>query len=235
MPSADGGGVVVFCRMGSTRLPGKVLMDVAGRPLLGRLLDQLKVLSSERKTVIATTSEALDDPIIDFAEKEQIDCFRGHPTDTLDRGIACAEYFGFKYFARVCGDSPFMNPRLIRALFEIFEKSDVDIVTNIFPRTFPAGISGEIISVDTLRSVEALTGDPQDREHMTRFIYDNPFRFQIRNVESHNDTYQGVHLAVDTERDLERARWIASNMDPNSGEFDLDATVTLARQFDGKS
>lgn len=230
MAEADG-GIIVFSRFNSSRLPGKVLADIDGRPLLGRVIDRLRRVPGERQLVIATSTDEVDDPIVRFADAEQVSVFRGDAADTVKRGISCAEHYGFSYFARICGDSPFICPELVDSLFQLYESDDLDVATNLFPRTYPPGVSVEIIRLDAIRRLAAETQAPGDREHMTRYFYSHAKEFRIENHASGDDGFAGVHLAVDTHLDLMQARYIAKNATSDVAAMTLAEISAAARDY----
>lgn len=227
-------GLVVFARLDSRRLPGKALCDVAGRPLLGRVLDRVRTVEPGLSVVVATSDRALDDPIAAFAEAENVETFRGSTDDVLGRALTCAEALGFSAIVRVSGDSPFIDPALIQRCVARFEAATpgLDLVTNIMPKTFPPGVSVEVIATEALRRMarEAVAAD--EREHVTPYLYRNAPRFRIENLAALDGRYQGVSLTVDAPRDLDRAAWIAAALGTRAAAAPLDEIVALARRFD---
>jgi spore coat polysaccharide biosynthesis protein SpsF len=229
-------GLVVFARLDSRRLPGKALRDVAGRPLLGRVLDRARAVKPALPVVVATSDRALDDPIVAFAEAEGVSTFRGAADDVLGRALACAEAFGFSAMVRISGDSPFIDPALIQKCVARFEaaRPGLDLVTTIMPRTFPPGTSVEVIATKTLRrvAIDAVAAD--EREHVTPFFYRNASCFCIENLAAPDGRYQGVALTVDEPRDLDRVVRIATALGAGAAVASLDEIVALARRFDAE-
>jgi spore coat polysaccharide biosynthesis protein SpsF len=224
-------GLIIFSRMDSRRLPGKALRPIGDRPLLGRVLDRARLASSPDRIVVATTERDIDDPIARFASDQDVTVFRGATDDVAGRALACAEALGFEHFARISGDSPFFDPAMVHRLMELTLENDLDLATNVFPRSFPVGASVEIIASRALcRLVEATT-DPQDREHVTRYFYDHANQFQIENVGAGDDRYQGVSVGVDEPDDLARAVWMAENLSKPIEAATLDEVVAVARAW----
>lgn len=235
MTAAPGGTVIaVFARLDSKRLPGKALTSLAGRPLLGRVLDRVRAAArADEPVVLATSDRAVDDPIATFGDAEGVAVFRGDGEDVAGRCLACADAFGAARVVRISGDSPFIDAALLRAVIARGAEADApDLATNVFPRTFPPGVSVESIAVSALRRMLAETADPQDREHVTRYIYANPGRFRIANVAAPDGRYAGVALTVDTPDDLAKAEWIAARLD-DPVSADLDTIAALARRYAG--
>jgi len=213
--------------MDSERLPGKALLPVAGRPLLARVIDRVK-LSTAGPIVVCTSERACDKPIAQLAAVECVKGFRGATNDVLARALACVEELGADDFVRISGDSPFMDGHLIDRFVANHLAERPDLTTNVFPRTFPPGVSIEVITASTLREIATLTSDAEDREHVTRYLYAHAANFTIRNEAAKDDRYSGIVLSVDSPADLERTQWIAKRLTAGAG---LDEVVALAREY----
>ena len=201
-------GVLVFSRLDSTRLPGKALIKIAGITLVDRVLDKLEGVMGTSRTIVATTESYLDDPLVAHLETRGIDVFRGSIDDVALRAVCCARDNGLDHFVRVSGDSPFIDSNLINKALLEYQNGCFDLVTNVFPRSFPSGASVEVIGTSSLKRLLSLTQDPYDREHVTPYFYKNPDNFRIKNFFSDNKKYHGVNLAIDTPEDLRRVTWM---------------------------
>jgi len=221
-------GIAIFARMDSNRLPGKALIDISGRTMLGRVLHQLRHTSVSDPLIVATSDRALDDPIAKLTENEGAVVFRGSDSDVLGRAVDCAHHFGFDALVRISGDSPFIDGDIIEQLVDQHRSVAPDITTNVFPRTLPPGMSVEVISTSVLYRMQGTTDSAEDHEHVTKYIYDHPTEFNIHPVTFHKGNYDTIHLAVDTQRDLDRAVWIAEN----TSAVSLERVTELARQWD---
>jgi spore coat polysaccharide biosynthesis protein SpsF len=221
--------LIVFARHDSRRLPGKVLSDIGGRPMLGRVIDRLRLVPGAGPIVVATSDRSLDDPVAAYAEGEGVGVFRGAAEDVAARALACAEAGGFASFARISGDSPFIDPGLVARVLALRETKDLDLATNVFPRSFPAGTSVEALTSAALRRVLAATREAEDREHVTRYFYRHPEQFQIENLAAGDDRYSGIRLTVDTAADLAKAAWIVAHIEGPAERAGLDQVVALAR------
>lgn len=194
--------------MSSARLPGKVLKPLAGRAVLAWLLDRVKNLDlsnggGDSPVVVATSSEPEDDAIEALARSLGVSCYRGLLNDVASRLTQAAERAGCDAFVRANGDSPLLDPALIAQAYDIFMKIECDLVTNVFPRSFPKGMSVELIRTATMRRILEWTSDPQDREHVTRFAYSHPERFRIVNFSAPRPR-PGLQLSIDTTDDFMR-------------------------------
>jgi spore coat polysaccharide biosynthesis protein SpsF len=225
-------GIVIFSRFASTRLPGKALRPVAGRPLLGRVLDRARACEGADTVIVATSDQPADHEIAAFCATEGIDVFRGSHEDVLGRALACCRAHALDVLVRVTGDSPFIGPVEIDRAIERMRKSpDIDLVTNAAPRSFPVGMTVEAIRTTALDRAEAETSDPADREHITQHIYANPDRYTVENMRR-ADNDSGLVVAVDTEEDLLRAEWILARIDDAPANTDTEAVVALARDWE---
>lgn len=223
--------VLVFARLDSRRLPGKTMTPLAGRPILGRVIDRLRRVAGSPAIVVATSDRTLDDPIADFATSEGVDVFRGALDDVARRAHDCALARGLQAIVRISADSPFIDPVVIGAVMDRFRHGDVDLATNVFPRSYPPGVSVEVLATEALSRMLAMTDDGEDREHVTRYIYAHADRFRIANVAVGGDRYRGISLTVDTPDDLARAAWIAGQLGTEQASAGLDRIVALARAW----
>tara|TARA_R110000868_G_scaffold56617_5_gene175156 strand:- start:843 stop:1562 length:720 start_codon:yes stop_codon:yes gene_type:complete len=229
-------GIVIFARLDSSRLPGKVLMPLAGAPLLDWTVRRCR--AANVPVMLATTDRALDDPIADLAKAADLPVFRGDTHDVLGRALGAAATFELDTLVRVSADSPFIDPAVIAAVIRVHERECPDMTTNVFPRTFPPGISAEAIPRATLERLNAEVSEDRYREHVTLYAYEALGAFRIVNVPASGvdyteDGHSDLHLAVDTPSDFARAEWIARHL-PTRGAG-LGEIARLAREHDMKS
>ena len=199
---------IIFSRMGSSRLPGKALRHIAGEPLIKRVIDRVSKVKNLSTIVVATSNSKTDDRLTQYIQSLNIEVFRGATHDVLNRAVSCASYLGVDKFVRINGDSPLIDPELLEKGIEMWTDPSLDLISNVFPRTYPVGMSVEIIKTDSLKKIMGLTADSCDKEHVTRFFYKNPEKFRILNFESGRSELRKVRLALDTEEDLERIDWL---------------------------
>ena len=199
---------IIFSRMGSSRLPGKALRNIAGEPLIKRVINRVSKVKNLSTIVVATSNSRTDDGLTQYIQSLNIEVFRGAAHDVLNRAVSCASYLGVDKFVRINGDSPFIDPELLEKGIDMWGDPNLDLISNVFPRTYPVGMSVEIIKTDSLKKILGLTADSCDREHITRFFYKNPEKFSILNFESGRPDLRKVRLAVDTKEDLERINWL---------------------------
>lgn len=227
-------GAIILARLDSSRLPGKALLDVRGKPMLVYVLERAEKIRGVDRVVLATSDRPVDDPLETFANKRGVAIFRGSAEDVAGRALGCARKFGFYAFVRINGDSPLIDFKAIAEALEMFKSEKLDFVTNVFKRTFPVGMSVEVFSTDAFaRGYEKMTA-PEHFEHVTRYFYDNPARFAFHNMESGDETLADVHLAVDTKEDLKRLEWMLEAMDSGHLAYSGLEVVELYRCFERK-
>ena len=198
-------GLIIFSRYNSKRLYGKALIDICNRPLLGRVIDIAKQLK-KYPIIVATTKKRSDDIIETFASNENVKVFRGSENNVLKRALDCCNYFGLKRFARICGDRPFYSAKLIEKLINLHVKFNLDLATNSLFKTFPYGLTAEVLSVECLKIIKSETSRSSDLEHITRYIYNNEQKFKIKNISSTIKNIENLNFAVDIENDIKKKR-----------------------------
>jgi len=178
--------VVVQARTGSTRLPGKVLLPLAGKPLLERMLERLRAVRSQFELVVATTTDASDDPVAELAAHTGTRVHRGHPTDLLDRHVQAARASNADTVVKIPSDCPLIAPevveRVLGAWHERRAAERLDFLSNLHPATYPDGNDVEVVTRDALETAWREAKRPYEREHTTPFVWDRPERFRVGNV-----------------------------------------------------
>lgn len=176
--------VVVQARVGSTRLPSKVLMPVAGAPLLVRMLERVRAAKTPFELVVATTTDRSDDPVAGLAAQAGAHVYRGHPTDLLDRHVRAARERGAKAVVKIPSDCPLIEPSVIDRVLAVFtgRSGEVDFVSNLHPASWPDGHDVEVMTMDALEVAFREARKPHEREHTTPFLWDQPDRFRCLNV-----------------------------------------------------
>lgn len=166
---------IIQARMGSTRLPGKILKDLQGKPMLWHVVERCRASKKLDNVVIATTSNPEDDAVEKFCKEYSIPYFRGSVEDVLERYYEAAKMFGADIIVRVTSDCPLIDGAIIDACIEAFEKGTYDYVSNINPgpRTFPRGLDTEVFSFPTLERAYKNAHETYEREHVTPYIWEN--------------------------------------------------------------
>ena len=223
-------GAIIQARMTSQRFPGKVLYEIAGKPVLLYLLERLKYCSSLDSIVVAISSDKMDDPIHLFCQKYKIPCYRGSLGNVAERFISVLDESCFDAFVRVNGDSPLLDQRLVEQGLEIFRNnSHFDVVTNVFPRTYPKGQSVEVLKSAVFRAAFPSFQENEDKEHVTTFFYRNNGNFKIINFYSEKNNGH-IQLSIDTPQDMNIFERIISSMTRPHWEYNLDDILELYRK-----
>ncbi len=179
--------VVIQARMGSTRLPGKVLLPLGGRPVLGHVVRRSSAARKVDRTVVATTTRAEDDAIEGFCKSSGIPVFRGDSEDVLDRYRSAIGVWPTDAVIRITADCPLIDPAVIDDLISFFGKGSWDYAANVNPPTFPAGFDAEILSSQSLERAWREASLKSHREHVTLFIREHPESFRIGNLTAKTD------------------------------------------------
>jgi sialic acid synthase SpsE/spore coat polysaccharide biosynthesis protein SpsF (cytidylyltransferase family) len=222
-------GIIVLCRYGSKRLPGKILRELRGRTVLGHILDRVRHGAGTIPVVVATSTDASDDPIANYCRRSLVPCFRGPLADVAQRFADCAESYGWDFAVRINGDNLFADPDTLRSMLAIARTERYDFISNVPGRTFPFGTSVEILRVAFYRQMMANVSEAEHREHVTSWLYQNPESGQRFVYENDSVPHAGgLQLALDTEQDLQRAEQILARMDRAPASYDLASVVRLA-------
>lgn len=200
----------IQARMSSARFPGKVLAPFLGRPMISCTIERVAAGLSRDRLVVATSSDPADDPLAAYADELGVPVFRGSRDNVLGRLQACLAAYPCRWFFRVCADSPLVDVDLVRRMSEYAGRADLDLVTNVFPRTFPKGQSLELLEAATFARLDADRLDARTREHVTTVYYEQPSRFRILNVTAAGRSLAALNLSVDTVDDLRRVEALAA-------------------------
>jgi spore coat polysaccharide biosynthesis protein SpsF len=195
---------IIQARLGSTRLPGKVLLDLAGRPMLERVVSRVRRAGTIDRVLVATTVEDRDRPLVEMCDELGVDVWRGSENDVLDRYRGAAAATGAGTVVRITSDCPFIDPGVIDRVVGAFRAAApaVDYASNIAPvRCWPRGLDTEVFSFAALDRAWREDRDPALREHVTPYIYRHPETFRLLNVTMDADA--SVHRwTVDTPEDF---------------------------------
>lgn len=208
---------IIVARMSSTRFPGKSLKVISGETLVGRVLSNVARSRSVDGYLVATSTDPTDNPIADWCLDHGVSVFRGSLANVALRVLEAGSCAGADAVVRVSGDSPFIDPSLIDHAIGLFQVHEYDLVTNVFPRSFPKGQSVEVISLATLSRVLASGLSVEQQEHVTTVFYEQPERFRIGNftaddVAGTRGDHSSVQLSIDSEEDWATAEGVAQTL-----------------------
>jgi spore coat polysaccharide biosynthesis protein SpsF len=223
---------IVQARMASTRLPGKSLVDVCGRPLLGRVLERIRPSTLVSQTIIATTTAPEDDAIAAFSDQSQVPCYRGSIDDVLDRFHQASKVVPTDIVVRVTADDPLKDPGVIdQAVAMLLADPALDYVSNTIVPTYPEGLDIEVFTAGALARAWADAALPSEREHVTPYIWKNPQLFAVRNFENSEDLSR-LRWTVDYPEDLAFVREVYSRLSVD-GRFGWRDVLKLVKDEPG--
>jgi len=202
---------IVQARMSSSRLPGKVLLDLAGQPMLVRVVERARRANSVTEVAVATTDDPADDPIAALCRERGYSVYRGSMFDVLDRFYGAARQFHADVIVRITADCPIIDPDAIDHTVAAFWDHEADFAANRLPppwkRTWPIGLDAEVCSFAALERAWREARLPYEREHVMPYFYDVEGRFKIV-VTDHDPDYGAQRWTVDTPEDLALMRQI---------------------------
>jgi spore coat polysaccharide biosynthesis protein SpsF len=199
--------VLIQARMSSSRLPGKVLQDISGQPMLLHVIQRAKKAKSVDMIVVITSTHEDDDAIEMLCKENGISCFRGSLDDVLDRYYQAAISFQADIIVRLTADCPLLDAKIIDKLVQTFHKGDFDYVSNTIECTYPDGLDTEVFKLEALGRAWKEACLNSEREHVTAYIYKHPELFRLGNVKNSIDLSH-LRWTVDTPEDMEFVRAI---------------------------
>ena len=219
--------VVIQARMNSARLPGKALRPLAGQAMLGLLVDRLGAANAVDGIVVATSIQRSDDAIAAFCAVKGIDCVRGELENVASRMLHAAKEARADAFLRISGDSPLMDPAIVDRAARLFRESRPGLVSNVVVRSFPKGQSVEVIDTALYRALLPRFETPEDREHVTPFLYRHPALCPIRDFR-HDPPLGTLQLSVDTQGDRDALERILAASGEAPETVGLEALIRAA-------
>lgn len=217
--------------MGSSRLPGKVLMPLAGKPALERIIERVKKSKYVDQVVVATTVDKRDNPIVELTNRLGINYYKGSEEDVLKRVLEAARSARADIIVEITGDCPLVDWRLInRGVEELFEKS-LDYSANNIEFSYPDGFDVRVFPTKILEKVDKLTDDPIDRVHVTYYIYNHPEQFKIYNWVAPKEHYwSDIRLTLDEKADYELLNSIFERLLPHDEDFSVGDVINLLKK-----
>ena len=212
--------IIDQARMISTRLPGKVMKKVLGKPLLEYQIERLRQVRLADELVIATTTNDTDQPIVELCERLGVAYYRGSEEDVLSRYYEAAIQFGADIVVRVTSDCPLIDPGVVDEVIGlyIYNRDKYDYVSNTLERTYPRGLDTEVFSMAALKKAYKEVGEQPDREHVTLFMYRRPEQFRLANSSGAVD-YSHHRWTVDTPEDFRLIQLILQELYPVNNRF----------------
>jgi spore coat polysaccharide biosynthesis protein SpsF len=211
--------------MGSTRLPGKVLMDLGGDTVLSRVTRRLARAQRVNKIVVATTNSPADDAVHLECQRLDVACSRGSEDDVLDRYHQVAREYEAATIVRITSDCPLIDPELVDETIMVFEDTGADYASNVAPRTLPRGLDAEVFTMAALAQAWHSASEPYQREHVTPYFYEHPELFRLASAPSEID-YSRYRWTLDTAEDMGLLREIYARLG-NSDTFSWREVIVL--------
>ena len=220
---------IIQARMGSSRLPAKVMKSVAGRPMIDHVIQRARNISGVHQVVVATSKNAAEGPLVEHVSSmPEVALFRGPEDDVLTRYYEAAAAFEADIVMRITGDCPLLSPRTSTHVLEAYLKNRTlcDYVSNTLRRTFPRGLDTSVMGFDTLERAHKQATTRAQREHVTVVIWSNPKQFNLLNIYDRRDRHHH-RWTVDTAEDLELVRKIYDALSHGSNIFEYDEVLKL--------
>ena len=220
--------VILQARLGSSRLPGKVMKIVNGRPILLWQLDRIRTTYGVTEIIVATTNKDLDDKLCSMLAKEHIRTWRGDEQDVLQRYCDIIRIEDPDWIMRLTGDCPLFMPEICKEMISVFPRNHVDYFSNTLERTFPKGCDIEIVRAVSLLELEKFAKSPAEREHVTYGLYTRPNDFRCANFSSlSNDS--SYRWTLDTAVDLQFIESVYAHFAGKEIEFGYSDVMELIK------
>lgn len=218
----------IEARYRSTRLPGKVLKAILGKPMLARMVERLKRARTLDGIVIATTDQPYDDEIVELAGDLSVGVFRGSEEDVLARVLGAARFYQADVIVETTGDCPLHDPAIIDKVVADFRMGGADFVSNTLNYSTPRGTDVRVFTTDALNEINQNSSDPADHEHVSLHFWEHPEKYRLRNVNTEfPPEVANLRLTVDTPEDFELVRLVYENLYPTNPDFTLSDILDL--------
>lgn len=222
---------IIQARMGSKRLPGKVMKKIGNKFLIEYIIESLSKIQGLEKTIISTSKNSEDDKIVNFCKKKNILFYRGSINNVAKRLLDTAKKNKLDAFIRLSGDSPLLLQSLIKKAIKLYRNNDYDIVTNVFPRSFPKGQSIEIINLQVLKKTIHKMYRKKDKEHVTTYFYKNNNKYKIFNI-LNKKKLDLINLSIDTTDDLKMIKLIISDIKKKNLNHSLKNYINAYKKYE---
>jgi len=217
---------IIQARMSSTRLPGKVMEEIAGKPMLRQIIDRVKRAELIHGIIVATTATEIDKPVVKLADDSGTGSYTGSEEDVLDRYYRAAKEFAADAIVRITADCPLIDPRVLDRVIQRYLEGNCDYAANILKLTYPDGLDVEVFSYAALERAWKEARLASEREHVTPYIKKNPDKFRLANVENNVDLSH-LRWSVDEKEDLEFVRQVYKHLYKEGHIFYMEDVVGL--------
>jgi len=217
---------ILQARMSSSRLRGKVLLDIKGRPMVSRQIERIRRAKTISKIVLATSLDPTDDPLEELGESEQIEVYRGSLDDVFSRFTEICKLSTDQDFVRLTGDCPLTDPSVIDKVVKEHLLSGADYTSNTLKRTYPRGLDVEVFRSGSLKRLGEFGLSKKELEHVTLGFHSRAGQFSLQNVCDPIDN-SDLRWTVDTEQDFEFVEWVYSSLLDLDPDFDSGLIYSL--------
>ena len=219
---------IVQARMSSTRLPGKVLLPLGRRPVIGQVFHQLSFSRTLTRSLLATSVDASDDPLAEWARSASVECVRGRLDDVLDRFHRASMSARADVIVRITGDCPLIDPEIVDAAVQKFSDGGLDYLSNSLPPTFPDGMDVEVFTARALDLAWKNAGLSSEREHVTPYIRNHPELFKLGNLVN-AENLESVRLTLDNPEDYKLLSAVCAKLEKNDRYVRMAEILELLR------
>jgi spore coat polysaccharide biosynthesis protein SpsF len=221
----------IEARFASSRLPGKTLLEICGKPTLELIIERLRRSKFIKEVVIATTVNPDCNAIEDLAKRLNVGCFRGSEDDVLDRVLQSAKAYHADIIVEITGDETLIDPIIVDQTIEYYLKGDFDYVSNTLNRRYPRGLDAQVFGVNLLDEVSRLTNENADRENVSLYIYEHPERYKLGSVEAPEElNHPDWRWTLDTKEDFEFLKTIYEALYKTKKDFDSYDILNFLRK-----
>lgn len=222
--------VTIQARMGSTRLPGKVIMEVMGKPLLSLMIERLQRIPTANGILLCTTSNPEDDILVNLASTLGIECWRGSQNNVMHRVLTGAENCKADIIVETTGDCPLIDPTISEQVIRTYFETNADYTSNVYKRSFPIGMDTQVFSRTVLEDAYTRTTSPEEREHVSLYIYRHPERYKLTWLEAEKAFYDPyLRLTLDTPEDYTVIKKIFECLYSCNPSFGLNEILRLLK------
>ena len=225
-------GAIILCRFNSSRLPGKALIQINNKPILEYVIERVSQVFDFGHIVIATSEENSDDQIYDFCVINNFQCFRGSLDNVAKRFYECGIAYKFDYLMRINGDNVFADVNLIRRALNLVKTEPFDFVSNVKNRTFPKGMSVEVIKTSYFSNhLKEIYSNADFSEHVTKYFYTLPQDNHAYIYNELNLEIAGLQMALDTNSDLKRTKEIIKYFNKPQYKYGLEELFQINKEY----
>lgn len=220
---------IIQARMGSTRLPGKVMREIRDRPMIDWVVGRASRISEVHETVVATSVLEQEKPLVEHLKARDVPIVRGPEEDVLARFVQASKVQDAEAIVRLTADCPLLMPEVSGKVVRAFKRRECDYASNTIERTYPRGLDTEVLSAQALQETAREATTSADREHVTRYVPKRPEQFRLCSVTSDTDR-SDLRWTVDEEADLKFVRWVYEALGAQAIDASYEDVLTVLKK-----